>query len=129
MRKLSIVIGFVVGALFLVSSAMHGVVGWKVMAGELAKASAPADLTSTLATGWTWGGVAMLAFAVIVLGTFLAVARGRAPSMLPVRVIGAAYLLFGAGALLHEPQGLFYLGLFAVPGALLLAASWGAERG
>ena len=54
----------------------HGILGWKAMSAELLRTSASPDLLADLATGWYLGSVAMLAFPVVVLATWLA-ARGK----------------------------------------------------
>ena len=50
---------FPVVATFLVlSSLAHGILGWKAMRAELARAGASHDIVADLATGWYLGSVA-----------------------------------------------------------------------
>jgi hypothetical protein len=64
----------------------------------------------------------MLAFGIIVVALFGRRFRGGSVSVLPAVVIAAAYLAFGAWALLASNYNLFFL-VFIVPGALLALAS------
>jgi hypothetical protein len=116
------VLGLIAGALLILSSAAHSFLGWKGLRDQLAAAQAPPDLVLVLKIGWQFGGVAMLAFGIIVVALFARRFRGGSISVLPAVVIAAAYLAFGAWALLASDFNLFFL-VFIVPGALLALAS------
>jgi len=119
-----IVVGLVVGVLFVVSAAAHSLLGWKELGAELSKVSAPADLARGLAIGWHFGGAAMLAFGVIVILLFLEARKKPAASLRPALVIGAAYVLFGDVTFFMGGFNPFFFLAFILPGLLLVAASW-----
>jgi hypothetical protein len=123
MAKWRIVLGLVVGVLFIASGAAHSLLGWKALAAELGKVSAPPDLVRGLAIGWHFGGGAMLAFGVIVLLLFLEARRNPAVSLRPALVIGVLYVVFGDAAFFLGGFNPFFV-LFILPGLLLVAASW-----
>ncbi len=117
------VIGIVVGVLLVLSAVAHSALGGATLRAALAGAGVPDDLLRGALVGWHFGGAAMLAFGAIVLHTF---ARRRAAdgvSLVPARMIGATYLIFGTGALVLSDFDPFFL-VFIAPGLLLaLAAS------
>lgn len=117
------VLGFIGGALILVSSAAHSFGGWQGIGAELAKTNAPPDLVTGLAAGWYFGGAAMLIIGVTVILQFLEVRRNPSTSLRATQAAGLVYLAFGFGvlAMTHEP----FAALFIVPGLVLAAASWG----
>jgi hypothetical protein len=109
----------VVAACLALSSFAHGILGWKAMSGELARTGAPPDLLADLATGWYLGSVAMAAFAVIVLASWLE-ARGRRPAgRTAAAAIALIYFAFGLLA-------------FVIPGALLgvavIKSRWAVQK-
>ena len=124
MAKWRIVVGLVVGVLFVVSAAAHSLLGWKELGAGLAKVSAPPDLARGLAIGWHFGGAAMLAFGVIVILLFLEARRNPAVSLRPALVIGATYVVFGDAAFFLGAFNPFFFLAFILPGLLLVAASW-----
>ena len=122
------VLGLVVGASQILSAAAHSLLGWPGLKQELAAAGVPSDLERGVEIGWHFGGVAMLAFGLVVIGVFARRLRGQAVSTLPAALIACAYLGFGAWALWRSDFEPFFL-VFVVPGALLaIAASGSAER-
>ena len=116
--------GIAAGVLLALSSAAHSLVGWPSMRQELAAAGAPPDLIFGMKMGWLFGGVCMLVFAAIVLRIFVRRFRGGVASPFPALVIGVAYFLFGAWALVTSGFQPFYF-VFIVPAVLLLGAGWG----
>jgi hypothetical protein len=126
MTKTRAVLGLVAGVILILSSGAHSLLGWPGLRGQLVAAQTPADLVQGLMLGWQFGGVAMLAFGIIVVATFARGFRGETVSMLPAAVIGAAYLAFGAWALLAIELNPFFL-VFIVPGVLLVLATTGAR--
>jgi hypothetical protein len=118
------IIGLVTGALLILSGAAHSLLGWRQLRGELAAARVPPDLSFGVALGWHFGGLAMLVFGVIAVATFARRLRGERAYMFVPSVIGGAYVLFGAWALVASSYRPFFL-VFIVPGVLLLAAAWG----
>ena len=128
MTRLRIVLGHVAGVLMLASSAAHSLLGWPALRGALAAVNAPNDLVSGLRIGWLFGGVAMLVFACLVLGTFVGLTRKRLAPLGPPLLIGAAYIAFGAWAFVISGLEPFFFSIFVVPGLMLVAASWGPRR-
>ena len=123
MKRLQLVLGFLGGALLLLSAAAHSVLGWKGISAELAKARVPSDLIQGLEMGWHFGGALTLAVGCIVILLFVSVAKGQPVSLRPVIVIALVYLGFGGWALVFSHMDPFCL-IFIIPGLILLAASW-----
>jgi hypothetical protein len=121
------VLGLVAGVMLILSSAAHSILGWKGLGGELAAAQVPPDLLLGVKVGWQFGGVAMLAFGVVVVGQALRRLRGEEASSLPELTIAAAYLGFGAWALLASDMNPFFM-VFIVPGVLLALSAIGRSR-
>lgn len=122
--KTRAILGLVGAAMLLLSAAAHSLLGWPSVRQRLAAANAPADLVFSMQVGWHFGGVAMLAFAVVTGELFLRRLRGEPASTLPAVVVAAAYLAFGAWALLASGFEPFFL-VFIVPALLLVAAATG----
>jgi hypothetical protein len=114
-------LGLVAGAMLVLSSGAHSLLGWPSQAAELAKTTTPADLATGLEIGWKWGGAAMLVFGIIVIATFMKRLRGEGVWMLPASLIAVSYLGFGAWALYTSNFDPFFF-VFVVPGALLAVA-------
>ena len=109
----------VVAAFLALSSLAHGILGWKLMRTELARTGASPDLLADLATGWYLGSAAMVAFAVIVLASWLE-ARGQKPAgRMAAATIALTYLAFGLFAFFLRSFDRHFLVAFAIPGALL----------
>ena len=125
MARWRAVLGLVTGAFLALSGVAHTLLGGKAMREEMAKAAVPADLAAGLNAGWVWGGVAMFAFAAIVVGGFLQGLKGRAIPLAPIRWISAAYIVFGVWAIATTSE-LFFL-IFLIPGVLLAVASAGTH--
>ncbi len=122
------VLGLVVGVSQILSAAAHSLLGWPGLEQELAAASVPPALARGVEIGWQFGGAAMLAFGLVVIGVFARRLRGLQVSTLPAALIACAYLAFGAWALWRSDFEPFFM-VFVVPGALLaIAASGNAER-
>jgi len=105
----------------ILSSGAHSFLAWPALRGQLASAGVSSDLQAGLAVGWHFGGAAMLAFGVIVLGIFGARSEPR-PSRTPALVISILYIVFGAGALAIN-RDVFFLMVFVIPGSLLAFAA------
>jgi hypothetical protein len=124
MSRVRSVLGIVGGSLLVLSAGAHSLVGGKELREALVTAQVPPDLLRGALIGWHFGGVAMLAFGVIVLQAF-ARKRDAAPvSLLPARIVAVTYLGFGAAALLFTGFDPFFL-VFIVPGLLLGLAAFG----
>lgn len=122
MTRLRTVLGLVGGALLVLSSAAHSLLGWPQVRTELAATNVPADLAFGLKVSWVYGGVAMLALGVVTVAFFAGRLRGAGGSSLVPAVISAAYLVFGAWALVASGFRPFYV-VFIVPGVLIAIAA------
>ena len=105
----------------ILSSGAHSLMGWPALRAQLTSAGVSSDLQAGLAVGWHFGGAAMLAFGVIVLGIFSRRSEPR-PSRTPALVISILYIVFGAGALAIN-RDVFFLMVFVIPGLLLAFAA------
>ena len=121
MPRWRFVLGIVAAALMVVSAAAHTFLGGKQIRAALGATAVPTDLTKAIGIGWTFGGVAMLAFGTIAIANLVARRNDPAASVAPLAITGAAYILFGLGALIVTGFDPFFL-IFVVPGVLLAAA-------
>lgn len=126
MPRLRCWLGILSGAILILSSAAHSFMGWPVMRTQLAATNAPADLVTGLGLGWSFGGGAMLAMGLIVLHTFIARLRAVPRPRFPAQVIGVLYVYSGCSAYAASHVA-FFIGVFVVPGLLLLVASLGPD--
>lgn len=122
MMKFRTILGLLAGVFLILSSAAHSLLGWKALGGELAVANVPPDLFLTLKIGWEFGGLAMLAFGVIMTTFFVNRLRGVDESAFPVVVIAIGYLGFSGWALIASNFNPFFY-IFLVPAIVLLIAS------
>lgn len=122
MTKLRAVLGIVAGALLVLSSAAHSILGWNGLSFELTAANAAPDLIRSVKIGWQFGGVVMLTLGIIVLVLFAKRFRGEQVSVVPAVVIGIAYVAFGIWAIVITDFNPFGL-IFIIPGVLLIVAS------
>lgn len=120
------VTGLLAGALMVLSAFAHSALGWSQLGGELARARVPADLLFAIKAGWEFGGIAMLAFGAVVIVHAVSRLRGGAGYPLPVGIIAATYVAFGAWALVASGFRPFFL-VFVVPGVLLALAVSGRD--
>src|SRR5258706_612013 len=119
MAKVRSIFGLIAGIILILSSGAHSILGWKGLSQKLAETNVPADLVFGLKAGWEFGGVAMLAFGIIVVASFVNRLRGRHVSTFPAMVVAIAFLGIGAWALVASNfAGFFWL--FIVIGLLLL---------
>lgn len=126
MTRLRTVLGLIAGAILVLSSAAHSLLGWKGLRARLETAQAPPDLILGLAAGWHFAGGAMLAFGLIVLAIFAKRLRGEAVSSLPALIIAILYLISGAWAMAATGNPFFFI--FIVPGLMLAAAAWPSRQ-
>jgi hypothetical protein len=110
---------FLVGLILVLSSGVHGILGWKMVHQALLDAGTPVDLVDTVRLGWHFGSVSMAAFGVIVILAWSGM-RAAAWPLRPGLVIAAAYVLFGVAATIASGFSLHFIFLFALPGLLLL---------
>jgi uncharacterized membrane protein YhaH (DUF805 family) len=122
MARARTVLGLIGGAILVLSSAAHSLLGWKQLRSELASVQAPPDLVLGLAIGWQFGGVAMLALGCIVISLLLKRLKGENVSSFPALVVASAYLGFGTWAIIVSHMNPFFL-VFVVPGCLLAVAA------
>jgi len=115
------------GLLLLVSSLAHSFLGWPSIRPQLVAAGVPEDLVGALAVGWHFGGVAMAAFAAIVLLAWRRACAGAAGGLEAVGVVAVAYIGFGTAAFVLRSFAPFFL-IFIVPGVALALCAWGGVR-
>jgi len=128
MRRFRSILGLAGGAMMVLSSAAHSLLGWKELRAALGQTTAPDDLIRSLGFGWHFGGAAMLAFGCIVVALFARRLKGAAVSSMPAIVIGATYVIFGVWALAASRFDPFFL-VFVVPGVMVLTASFDRRVG
>jgi hypothetical protein len=121
MSRLRTILVVAAGLVLIASSAAHSLLGWPSLLGRLRAQNSPLDLVSGLAMGWHFAGLAMLTFGLLAL--WLASVAQRSISVrLPVGLMGAAYIVFAAGA--AAAFGFDFIQVvFLTPGALLMAAA------
>lgn len=117
-----IVLGLIAGAILVLSSAAHSFLGWNHIRAALVAEHVPADQIQGLATGWHFGGGAMLAFGIIVIAIFTQRLRGEAVSSLPALIIAILYVVSGLWAMLVTKNPFFFI--FIIPGLMLGVAAW-----
>jgi hypothetical protein len=127
MPRWRLALGLVAAAVILLSAPAHSILGWKMLRAELAAAGVSSDLTKGIGIGWVFGGFAMVALGSAVIATLLARKRDPGSSLAPVTITGAVYVLFGLFALLESDFDPHFL-VFVVPGLMLGAAAWPAQR-
>lgn len=127
MSRSRIVCGLLAGALFLLSSVAHSVIGWSFVRAELAQVPAldPA-LLDRVGLTWRLGGASMIAFGLIVLQPFVQLARGRAASLVAARIVAGSYTVYGLWALFASGGDPFFAATFVAPGVLLAFATSGS---
>ena len=109
----------------LLSSLLHGLMGWPVMRGELTKVGAGAELVEGLGAGWLFGSAAMTTFGAIVIVAALRLRRGDRSGVFALRFIALGYIIFGAAAFVVQGFEPFYLN-FVATGALAGAPALGS---
>lgn len=119
--KVKSALGGVAGVILILSAFAHTFLGWKTIAGELAKTNAPADLVLGLEVAWKFGGPLMLALGIIAIHMSLNRLRGKAVSTFAPGLMAIMYTLFGVWALTVSGEPFFFI--FVVPGILLAIAS------
>ncbi len=124
MSKVRNVLGLIAGAILVLGSGAHSILGWRAMSEQLAGTNAPADLVTGLKIGWMFGGPVMLVLGIITIATFLKRFRGEPASTFAPALIAAAYLAFGAWAAVESNFDPFFF-TFIVPGVLLALAASG----
>jgi hypothetical protein len=123
MNRLRVILGYIGGVVLVASSFVHSLLGWKNLQAPLDQMQVPADLVTGLGIGWHFAGVAMLTFGCIVIWEIANLGRRGPLALWPVLLIGLAYVAFGVWA--RSISGLnFFLLVFAIPGAILIAAAW-----
>ncbi len=127
MARLRAIPGLLAGVFLILSSSAHSFLGWKKLGGELAVANIPRDLLITLKIGWQFGGLAMLAFGIIVIAFFANRLRGGNMSAFPVVVIAVGYLGFSVWALVTSDFNPFFY-IFLAPAIVLLIAAPGRHQ-
>ena len=115
-------LGLLGGVLLTLSSVAHSVAGWPAQRDVLTAARIPPEWIFNLSAGWHFGGALMLACGIITLFTFVQAWRGRAASLWPVAIFGAAFLAFGVWAWIAGGSAGF--AVFVTLGLLLTVAAW-----
>jgi hypothetical protein len=105
------------GVVMVLSAVAHGPLGWRSLGAELARVGVPADLSGALAVGWWFGSAMMLACGGIALVAGARLRRGDRSGVVPVLIVAAAYVGFGAAAYVARDFAPFFF-LFIVTGLL-----------
>lgn len=126
MKKVLTFIGLIAGVIMLSSSGAHSIYGWQEMHAQLEAQKVSADLQRAVQIGWMFGGVAILAFGIIVTFTFWKRLQGRSLRLFHAGIIGSVYFLFGCWALYVTGYNPFYT-IFIVPGLMVLGAAAGSR--
>jgi hypothetical protein len=122
MNKTRSVLGLIGGAILILSSGAHSILGWKAMGEQLATTNAPVELVTGLKFGWMFGAPVMLVLGILAVVTFLKRYRGEPASTLAPALTAAAYLGFAAWAAVETNFDPFFF-MFLIPGVLLALAS------
>lgn len=130
MTRAQRVVGIIAGGFLTLSAFAHSILGGRAILAEMTAANVPADLLRGALVGWEFGGVAMLAFGVLVLRAFASrrVSASGDSGLATVRVIAASYVLFGSAAFLYSDFDPFFL-VFVLPGWMLAYAGWRGASG
>lgn len=120
--------GMVLGAVLMLMSLAHGLLGWPMLRTELESAGVRqnSEAWNDAAAGWVFGSMSMFVFGVVIVS--MVRSRSNGPTkLLPVSAIGAGLLAFGIGgcALIHV--GAHFLA-FAVLGVLILLWTYFASK-
>jgi hypothetical protein len=122
MRRTQAILGLIAALILFLSSGAHTFLGWKALGGQLLAAKAPADLINGLRIGWYFGGAVMVAFALIAVRCSLRRVKDDGAASFELLVMGLTYALFGLWAWTVGDRNPFFIGVFVVPGVLLLLA-------
>ncbi len=104
----------------------HALAGWGDMRHRLHAAGADAELIGSLGAGWLYGSAMMAAAGAIVLLGARRLSRGDASGLAAVRVIAAAYVVYGAAALVLRHGAPHFYGFIAL-GLLAGVPAWRAR--
>jgi hypothetical protein len=111
------------GALLVLGAFAHAFLGWPPLRKALESHGCTLELIGAVAAGWTFGGVAMLTFGVLVICDGYRLLRGAVVSVASAPAVGAAYLAFGATAWLLRDLHPHFL-LFVLTGFLVVLPCW-----
>jgi hypothetical protein len=114
------------GGLMIASGTLHSVAGWPALVKTLAVSHVPSDVVAGLAVPWHFTGIAMAAFGVVAIWTFLTAWRSAPVPLMPVRISAVAHLACAAyvGAFVKLD---LVVALLAVPGLMVLGAAVGGQ--
>jgi hypothetical protein len=104
------------GVLMVVSAVAHALLGWPVQRGGLGVLGTPSDLVSSLSAGWYFGSVSMTAFGALTLIAGGRMKRHDFSGVAFVRVVAAAYIIFGCAAFIVQGFNPHFLGFVALGG-------------
>ena len=112
--------GLIGALLLLLSSAAHGIAGWRHMQGRLAELGAAADLQRGMQLGWQLGSVAMVVFGLITGWLCWQRWRGSSEGQVVLTVLVLGYGGYGLWALASTGETGFVV--FLIPAALIALA-------
>lgn len=113
-------VGLTSGFIFL-SAFAHAGPGWTALREALHERTDPSVL-GAVGVGWHFGSVSMATFGLLGLLSAVQMRRGQAQARWTPALIGAAYVLFGTGALLYRGGKLHFVMFIALGGILITAA-------
>lgn len=118
---------FVAAVLLLVGAGVHAIAGQVFVRELLESQTSTAALVGVLGAGWQLGSVSLLALSLLVLGEGRARWRGQPVSHSTLRIIMAALVAFGLGAVLLGDRRFahVYVGYVAI-GLVLAYGSGGS---
>ena len=120
--KLRSLLATLLAVLLAASAVAHAVLGWPPFKAELTALGLEPHDVDALAVAWYFGSIAMAMFAAIAWHIAKRLRAGH-PSFVTLRIIGAGYLVYGAGAFVFRHHNPHFLGFMAI-GVLGLVAGW-----
>jgi hypothetical protein len=120
LSRLRAAAGLLGAVLLLLSSAAHGLAGWRHMQGRLTALAAPADLQQGLQLGWQLGSMAMLVFGLVAGWLCWRRWRGADDGQVVLALLALGYGGYGLWALAGTGEAGFVV--FLIPAALLALA-------
>jgi hypothetical protein len=117
----------IAGTFMLLSAGAHAILGWEAQRESLGVLGTPADQVARLSAGWHFGSVAMAAFGIAMLICGFRLKRRDYSGIAMVRIVAAAYVIYGVAAYItfdYEPSFLGFVALGALAGLPVMGQSY-----